>query len=298
MRHAQLANFLIVLMFLASMLIPAGERGLAAEQPAAGTATKPDLKFPSETIDQWQGHKRHKFLFQGQQAWVVEPVAPLPGNPWSWTMMFPDAFAQRCAAPQLVTAGFHHAYLDVGNTFGSPQAIAKLAAFHDELVRRGLAPKPALIGLSRGGLYAHRYASEHPDHVSVIYGDGAVCDIKSWPGGKGKGKGSPKDWQACIKAYGFKNEAEALAYPGNPIDTLEPLAKAGIKLVHVVGDVDDTVPAAENAAIVQERYTKLGGIIEVHHKPTGNHHPHGLDDPKPVVEFIIKHAAAGPGTKP
>ena len=25
-------------------------------------------------------------------------------------------------------------------------------------------------------------------------------------------------------------------------------------------------------------------------KPGVNHHPHGLDDPKPVVDFILKHA--------
>jgi pimeloyl-ACP methyl ester carboxylesterase len=256
------------------------------------SAARPDLRFPGETLDEWNGYKRHKFLFRGQQAWVVEPAQARAGNPWSWTMMFPDAFVKRCAATQLLEAGFHHAFLDVGNTFGSPDAIGKLAAFHDEMVRRGLAIKPALIGLSRGGLYAHRYASEHPGHVSVIYGDGAVCDIKSWPGGKGNGKGSPKDWQACMEAYGFKSEAEALAYRGNPVDTLAPLAQADIKLVHVVGDVDDTVPPAENALIVQERYRRLGGTIEVHHKPTGNHHPHGLDDPTPVVNFILRHAAA------
>jgi putative heme-binding domain-containing protein len=250
-----------------------------------------DLAFPGETIDLWHGAKRHRFQFEGRTAWVVEPADPLPGNPWSWCMMFPDAFTARCAAPQLVAKGFHHAYLDVGNSFGSPDAVAKLAAFHDELVRRGLAAKPALIGISRGGLYAHRYAAEHPDHVAVIYGDAAVCDFKSWPGGKGKGKGSPGDWKACLAAYGFADEAAALAYGGNPIDALEPLAKAGVALVHVVGDADDVVPPAENTAIVEERYKKLGGTIEVIHKPGVGHHPHGLDDPQPVVDFILRHAA-------
>jgi pimeloyl-ACP methyl ester carboxylesterase len=154
----------------------------------------------------------------------------------------------------------------VSATFGSPAAVAQLAAFHDELVRRGLGPKPALVGISRGGLYAHRYASEHPGHVAVIYGDAGVCDFKSWPGGKGKGKGSPGDWKACLAAYGFADEAAALAYQGNPIDTLAPLAKAGVALIHVVGDADDVVPPAENAAIVEQRYRALGGTIKVIHK--------------------------------
>ena len=206
-------------------------------------------------------------------------------------MMFPDAFTERCAAPQLLDAGFHHAYLDVGNTFGAPEAIRQLAAFHDELVRRGLAPQAALIGISRGGLYAQRYAAEHPDHVAVIYGDNPVCDFKSWPGGKGSGKGSPKDWAACLAAYGFADEATALAYPGNPVDTLAPLVKAGIAMVHVVGDKDDVVPPAENAVVVEERYRKLGGEILVIHEAEKGHHPHGLADPQPVVDFVMKHAS-------
>ena len=77
-------------------------------------------------------------LPEGADAWVVVPKNPLPGNPCSWCLMFPDAFTERCAAPGLVARGFHHAFLDVGNSFGSPAAVAKLARFHDELVRRGL----------------------------------------------------------------------------------------------------------------------------------------------------------------
>ena len=252
---------------------------------------RPRLKFPDEKSDSWHGHRRHVFTFQGRTAWVVEPEQPRPGNPWSWCMMFPDAFTERCAAPQLLAAGFHHAFLDVGNTFGAPDAIRQLAAFRDELVRSGLAPKAALIGISRGGLYAQRYAAEHPDHVAVIYGDNPVCDFKSWPGGKGSGKGSPKDWAACLAAYGFADEAAALAYPGNPVDTLEPLAKAGIAMVHVVGDKDDVVSPTENALVVEERYRKLGGEVLVIHEADKGHHPHGLTDPQPVVDFVIEHAS-------
>jgi len=265
---------------------------LALASMTAGAAV--DLDFPGVTVDQWHGHARQLFQFEGAEAWVVVPETPLPGNPWSWCLMFPDAFTERCAAPALVARGFHHAFLDVGNTFGSPAAVAKLARFHDELVRRGLAPRPALIGISRGSLYAHRFASDHPDKVSVIYGDAGVCDIRSWPGGVAagrKGKGSPGDWAEVKKLYGFADEAAALAWTGNPIDTLAPLAKAGVALIHVVGDADEVVPPEENGLVVAERYRALGGIVEVIQKPGIGHHPHGLDDPTPVVEFVIRHAS-------
>lgn len=248
------------------------------------------IAFPDETIDQWHGYTRHKFKVDGRDAWIVEPKSALPDKPWSWCMEFPDAFTDRCTAPQLLAAGFHHAHINVGNTFGSPDALKHFDAFYQLLISKGLAKKAALIGISRGGLYAYRFASEHPDRVAVIYGDAAVADFKSWPGGKGKGKGSKGDWASLLKCYGFKDEAEALAWPGNPIDRLEPLAKAGVALIHVVGDADTTVPPAENAELIEKRYKALGGTFEIIHKPGVNHHPHGLDDPKPVVDFIINHS--------
>ena len=57
---------------------------LACLCPANGRAA--DLVFPGETIDRWHGHVRHRFLFEGKPAWVVEPETALPGNPWSWCM--------------------------------------------------------------------------------------------------------------------------------------------------------------------------------------------------------------------
>lgn len=252
-----------------------------------------DLGFPDATTDRWHGHLRNRFRFEGAEAWVAVPEEPLPGNPWSWCMMFPDAFTDRCAAPLLVERGFHHAFLDVGNTFGAPDAIARLDRFHGELVRRGLAPRPALIGISRGSLYAHRFATEHPGKVSVIYGDAGVCDVRSWPGGIAagrRGKGSPSDWEEMKRLYGFADDAAAIAWKGNPVDTLAPLADAGVALIHVVGDADDVVPPDENGLVVEERYRALGGTIEVIHKPGIGHHPHGLDDPAPLAEFILRHA--------
>ena len=88
-----------------------------------------------------------------------------------------------------------------------------------------------------------------------------------------------------------------MAYQGNPVDVLAPLAKANVALIHVVGDADNVVPPAENTALVEERYKKLGGTIQVIHKPGVGHHPHGLDNPTPVVEFIVKHSGDVPRGK-
>ena len=222
------------------------------------------------------------------------PKQALPGKPWAWRGEFFGAFPNADIA--LLGKGFHLAYLGVPNLFGSPEAVAQWNGFYQELTGKyGLAKKVALIGLSRGGLYCYNWAAANPDKVACLYADAAVCDFKSWPGGKlknlGKGNGSDTEWQNLLKAYHFQSDTEAIAYAKNPIDNLKLLADARVPLLHVYGDADDAVPWDENTGVVAERYRKLGGSITLIPKPGIGHHPHGLEDPKRIVEFILKHAS-------
>ena len=50
---------------------------------------------------------------------------------------------------------------------------------------------------------------------------------------------------------------------------------------------------AENTTVLESRYKRHGGPIHVIHKPGVGHHPHCLEDPKPIVEFILKNIARG-----
>ena len=170
------------------------------------------------------------------------------------------------------------------------RALKHFDVFYAAFSQKGLAKKGTLVALSRGGLDAYGWTRDNTDKVLCIYADAPVCDFKSWPAGKGKSLGhSPKDWAKLPAAYGFKDESEALAWTKNPIDMLEPIAKAQIPLIHVVGDLDTGVPVAENTAILEQRYLALGGKITVIHKPTVGHNPHGLEDPTPVVDLILNY---------
>ncbi len=259
--------------------------------PTAATSGTPS--WPGEKVDTWNGYKRHLITIDGCRAWVVEPQHALPGKPWTWCMEFPDAFTDRTGVLQLIGEGFYHLHIEVGNTFGCPTALRFFDALYAAVTAKGLATKGTLIGISRGGLYAYNWASLNPDKIVCIYGDAPVCDFKSWPGGKGKGNGSIDDWKSLIECYGFKDEAEALTWSKNPVDRLDALAQARIPLIHVVGDVDDVVPVEENTAIIERRYQALNGEITVFHKPTIGHHPHGLDDAKPLVALILRYTKAG-----
>ena len=226
-----------------------------------------------------------EWTVDGCPAVLVSPRQAAQGRPWIWRAEFFDAFPG--VDLELLARGWHLAYLHVGNTFGCPEALAHWDPFYAQLTTdKGLAPRPVLEGLSRGGLYIYNWATCHPDQVCCLYGDAPVCDFKSWPGGRGRGPGSPADWQALLEGYHFNSEAEALAYKGNPVDDLAPLAAAGIPILHVYGDADETVPWEENTGVVRERYPALGGEITLMVKPGGKHHPHGLEDPTRIVEWI------------
>ena len=254
---------------------------------AAGAAAADDAALPGRRSD-YRGYARHDFVVDGCQTLVVEPRQQAAGRPWIWRAEFFDAFPQIDLA--LLARGFHLVYIGVGNTFGCPDALAHWDVLYREMTEKyGLSRKPVLEGLSRGGLYCFNWATNNTDKVGCILADNAVLDFKSWPGGKGKGKGSPGDWKKLLNDYHFKSEAEALAYTKNPIDNLAPLAKAKVPLLLLCGDADNVVPFEENGAIVKERYEKLGAPVTLLIKKGMGHHPHGLDDPTPAVEFIVKH---------
>jgi lysophospholipase L1-like esterase len=265
------------------------ERIRTLARPTGETDSRAPAAFPGKQ-SAWHGFDRHDFEVGARTASVIVPKQPLPGRLWAWKGEFLDAFP--AAEIALLNQGVHLVYLSVPDLLGSPEAVKHWNVCHRELTGKyGFAPKPALIALSRAGLYCYNWATANPEKVACIYADAAVCDFKSWPGGKGKGKGSTRDWQLVLDRYGFKSEAEALAYRGNPIDSLEPLAKARVPLLHVYGDADDVVPWEENTGIVAEHYKKLGGDITLIAKPGVGHHPHGLSDPAPIVQFILRHMA-------
>jgi len=237
----------------------------------------------------WMGFKRTDIKVAGRKCIIIEPGTAIAGRPWIWRTEF---FGHEPQADSILAVkGFHVVYMDVQNMYGAPVAMAFMDSFYTYLTgTRKLSKKTTLEGFSRGGLFAFNWAARHPDRVCCLYVDAPVCDIRSWPAGKGKGEYSPGDWKLLLKVYGFKNEQEALQYRGNPIDNLQPIAAAGIPILCVCGDADEIVPMAENIDIVRERYERLGGKIKMIVKPNNGHHPHSLKDPGPIVDFVMAAA--------
>jgi pimeloyl-ACP methyl ester carboxylesterase len=239
----------------------------------------------------WNGFKKLDFKLFGRDCVVVEPLKPHPERLWIWRARFWGVEPQTEIA--LLKKGFHLVHIDISDLFGSPKAVSLWDRFYQFVIAKyELNPKAVLEGFSRGGLIVYNWASENADKIFCIYADAPVCDIKSWPAGLGKGEGSPECLEKCLAVYGMSMD-ELKDYRKNPIDNLEPLAKAGIPLLHVCGDVDTVVPMSENTDVLIKRYRGLGGNAELIVKEGIGHHPHSLEDPTPIVDFILKQTACG-----
>ena len=148
--------------------------------------------FPGK-VSEFHSYARYDFEHGGRRCIVVAPRVTADGKPWIWRARFFGHEPQADIA--LLDQGYHLAYADVGNLFGSPDAVMIWNEFYDYLTEtHGFHARPALEGMSRGGLIVFNWAKVNPGKVSCIYGDAPVCDFKSWPGGKGDGAGGGGAW--------------------------------------------------------------------------------------------------------
>lgn len=183
---------------------------------------------------------------------------------------------------RFLDAGIAIAGIDVGESYGSPYGRAIFTSFYREVVcQRRFSAKPCLLARSRGGLMLYNWAVEHPSSVGGIAGIYPVCDLRSYPGiDKASG------------AYGMTLEelAEVLAQH-NPVDRVAPLAKAGVPVFHIHGDVDRVVPLESNSAELARRYRRFGGkmTLKVIQEQGHNMWP-GWFQCQELVDFVIAHA--------
>lgn len=87
------------------------------------------------------------------------------------------------------------------------------------------------------------------------------------------------------------DELQAHLAEHNPIDRLAALAKAGVPLFAIHGDVDGTVPLEANSGLMKERYLALGGSMELIVPPGQGHNMWpGFFQSHELVTFVKIHA--------
>ena len=217
-----------------------------------------------------------KFDFGGYEATVIVPERP--NGKWVWKTEFLYAFDK--AEQALVGEGYTRVYYRISNMYGAPSAVELMDKFYTFVTEKyTLDEKCFLFGFSRGGLYAMSFAERFPERVEGVYLDAPVVDLVSWP------------------PVGSREESEMLAIYGedrerlrtsrkNPKNRIEDFLKGGYRILIVSGDSDKTVPFEENSYLIADLAKKKNRAITLIVKPGCDHHPHSLDDVRPIINFV------------
>lgn len=92
----------------------------------------------------------------------------------------------------------------------------------------------------------------------------------------------------CLEALGL-SRIEMLAYRKHPLDSLPVLAINGVPVVMLYGTADQIVPFEENGALLDRMYREKNAPLLTIRKEGCGHHPHGLDKPKRIVDFLLRY---------
>lgn len=228
----------------------------------------------------------------GHDAFLIAPkaVSGASDRPWVWYMpTLPGLPGEEEASlfKALSDAGVAVAGIDVGETYGSPAGHEAFDAFYREMTEvRGYARRPVLFARSRGGLMALSWGEQNPENVAAIAGIYPVANLASYPG-----------VDQAADAFSTTPAALAEHLPRyNPIDNIANLAKARVPIYIIHGDSDEVVPLRDNSAILEHRYSDLGGPITLRVVP---HQGHSLSDlffeDAHLARFVIEQAIEGAG---
>ena len=248
------------------------------------TENKPVTFPPDVQIDKFCNMQRYKFNFHNCEGWIVEPDHPMPGKYWFAVPEWPTAFTDRNGVQVLLDMGFYMVHVNLLGKFANKPALEIMHKMYEFLQQQGFQKKGAFIGMSLGGLYSFRYAQEHPEGVACIYADNPVCDL-NYPRRADRR-------QEIAAAYDINDPAELAAY--SPVNLLNNIARARIPVLMLLGMADNVVDPQTNGILFAERCNQMNGAVTIIKREFYAHHPHGMDNPGQILNFIIYNTLKQP----
>ncbi len=233
----------------------------------------------------WNGFKRIDFAFEGREAILIFPNKATENKNWLFKTEYFDAFPN--FEIEMVKNGWHLAYIKNVTRWCLDEDIDLKKRFCSYLSEEyGLYKKCIPVGMSCGGMFACKFAAKYPECVSALYLDAPVMNLLSCPAGLGKA--TKELWPEFTNAIGM-NLSQLICYREHPIDKMHLLLENKIPVMLVYGDSDDVVPYEENGAILEKYYRENGGTIITIGKENCGHHPHGIKDNAPIIEFAKRY---------
>lgn len=233
----------------------------------------------------WKQTQVRRFRFEGREALVVVPEGPANGR-LVWKAEYFGAFPNFEEA--LVERGYHLCFIAHENRWAPEEEIQISARFLRHVAETyGLDKRCVAVGMSCGGLLSVRLAQTCPELVGVLYLDAPVLNLLSMAG-LGEAEFRPDMFREMVAAYGF-DRSTIVAFRDSPIDHMAILLKSRIPVLMLYGNADMTVIYEENGRLLERYYQAHGLPLKVISRSACGHHPHSLDDPAPMIDFVESH---------
>lgn len=234
----------------------------------------------------WNDFEVETFIFEDRYAKIVYPNVKPNGKLLIKTEYW-DAFPN--FEIEMVKRGYYLCFIRHFNRWGAPAETTVTANFIKFVANKlGIEPRCIPVGMSCGGLQAANLAIMYPELVSVMYIDAPVLNLISQAGLGAHAPATPEYWEELRDAYGV-DKSSIVTFRDSPIDHMDVLVKHNIPIIMLYGNADTTVIYSENGKVLEDYYNKHGAPIKVIPKSMVGHHPHGLDDPTPIIEFVEKY---------
>ena len=230
----------------------------------------------------WKEPQIRRFRFEERDALVVVPEGKANGR-LLWKAEYFGAFPNFEEA--MVERGYHLCFITHENRWAPPEEVELSARFLAYVAEQfALEPQCVAVGMSCGGLLSANLSIAHPELVAVMYLDAPVLNLLSMAG-LGEAAYRPEMFREMVAAYGF-DRSTVVAFRESPIDHLDSLLKSRIPLIMLYGNADLTVIYEENGRVLERFYRQHGMPLKVISRSVAGHHPHSLDDPAPIIEFV------------
>jgi len=236
-------------------------------------------------IFEWNGFERLDFTLDGRKAILIKPQRAVEGNKWLLKTEYFDAFP--LFEIEMVKRGYHLAYIENKTRWHLDSDDDAKAMLCEYLIKEfSLNKKCMPVGMSCGGMHAVYMAAKYPQYIAALYLDAPVLNLLSCP--CGIGKGATYMYEEFVNA---RNETveDLINYRNHPIDNVHKIVENNIPVMLVCGDSDEIVPYDENGKHLTEYMKSYGGDITEIIKAGCGHHPHGLEDNTPLIEFTLKN---------
>ncbi len=236
-------------------------------------------------METWNGFEKKEFVFEGRKAMVVLAKPENRTDRWLMKMEYCEAFPAVELA--MLRHGWNRAYIENRHRWCDEEDLDLKKRFADHLHQEfGFCKAFVPVGMSCGGMFSVQFAARYPQYVRELYLDAPVLNLLSCPADLGISQSGL--WAEYQSATGM-TLSKLICSREHPLDRIPLLAEHQIPVVLIYGKEDMVVPYEENGALLEAYYKERKLPILAVGKDGCGHHPHGLEDPKPIVSFLLEH---------